>query len=1284
MTSFTGSVAHGAPLADDTAQILPYDLKHTSAQEGEEDEDENTAKLRDAYYETRWISGDIPLTLEQASKLRASAANTASQMRKAAKTSGTASPAVGQPWLPIGANPTVQQARTSGGFEAVSGRIAALAVRNTAPYTIYLGAAQGGLWTYDATSGQWSPKTDNLPSLSVGSLALAPSNQDVIYLGTGEGALSGDSYFGDGVWKSTDAGNNWTHISGTTFAGVSTSSIVVDPTNANHLYIAVLRGRGGIRRTTPPTSTLYGIYESGDGGTSWSLRKGTTNQFRGATDLDMDPQNPSILYASFWGDAIYKSTNAGATWAPAMTGLPAGDFAGSATRFTIGISHPVGQSAVLYTGFDFYDNGGTYHPSQVYKSTDDAANWTALPTGSGGDSVLNYCATQCFYDNVIEVDPTNPNIVFAAGQYDYGRGSGGIYRSRDGGQTWQSVGFDMHPDFHALAFDTASPGHVVVGNDGGVWQSPDYGGRLNPGDPLSAADWQNLNGTVNPATAQVTARSGLQIGQLTSIATVPTVPNRFWAGTQDNGTQRKSAASNSWFDQAGGDGGQVLVDPDNAGFVFGTYFGISPYRFSPSTVGFFNGNQGITNGINTRDRAEFYVPWVMNKGNTNQLFLGTYRLYRTNNGEDPDPAKVTWTAISPDLTSGCTGTAPNGARGCYVSAIGVADGGDAVYTGADDGYVYVSQNAVTSATPTWKRMDKGALPARPVTQFAVDRSNWQIAYAAYASFNGTTPTKPGHVFATINGGKSWKDISSNLPDAPVNSIILDPSTANTLYAGTDVGPFVTTNGGASWSPLGTAIPSSAIWQLDLDARNRVLAAGTHGRGAWRYNDPTVKPALIVSKSDDGSPVGPGSNLSYTIKVRNIGNADATGMSITDLIPVGTSFVSASNGGTLSKGRAVWSGLTVAKQASTSVTLTVQISPALSSTVTQIVNDKIEVASAQGASTTGSPHTTPIAPPRAVALTPASQTDGNKVGSSVDYPVHIRNLGYLADSYNVSVATGFSATVLDSTCTSAVTTTATIAAGQTTDVCFRVTVPLGATNGQTDNATVTATSTSSATVSGTAIVNTIAVTAATLLVDNDNDSPDVKSIYQAALTGAGQAFSFWDLGIDNALPLTYMKAHKNIVWFTGNSYPGPVLPYEERLSAFLDNGGRLMVSGQDMLDQAAGTTAFVQNYLHISWDGTEAQNDKLTNNVHGSAGGPVGAGLGTVPLDLTVLGADFMDQITPIAPALPEFTDDAAATNALSVDTGTYKVVALAYPFEEYGSAADKVDLVNRVMTFFGP
>jgi hypothetical protein len=207
--------------------------------------------------------------------------------------------------------------------------------------------------------------------------------------------------------------------------------------------------------------------------------------------------------------------------------------------------------------------------------------------------------------------------------------------------------------------------------------------------------------------------------------------------------------------------------------------------------------------------------------------------------------------------------------------------------------------------------------------------------------------------------------------------------------------------------------------------------------------------------------------------------------------------------------------------------------------------------------------------------------------------------------------------------------------------------------------------------------------ATLLVDNDGNGPDVQSYYTAALTAAGQAFDVWDLAANPALPLGYMKAHHNIVWFTGNSYPAPLGPYEAKLTAFLDGGGRLFMSGQDILDQSAGTTAFVHDYLHIAWDGSENQNDIGTAHVTSVAGNPVTDGIGTVPLDHGVLAAAFEDQITPINGALPAFTDDAAAPDALSF-SGAYKVVFLAFPMEAYGTAGQKADLVSRVMTFFGP
>jgi uncharacterized repeat protein (TIGR01451 family) len=1261
---------------------------------------EEILQERDIAFISRRTAGDNALSNQQAGAMRAAAAHTAADLRK----NGTPVPGPATfttNWSALGPNPIVQQTRGSGGFTAMSGRIGALAIRPSNGQYI-LGAAQGGIWLYNPATGQWSPKTDHLASLSIGALAIAPSNDAIVYAGTGEGALSGDSYFGNGILKSTNGGADWVHVSGDFFEAVSVSRLLVDPANPNHLYASILRGRGGARRTTPAVHSRYGIWESTDGAVSWTLLKEAKDESNGATDLELDPQNTQTLYASFWGDAIYKSTNGGATWSPVMNGLPIADYATHQTRFSIAISHAAGAAATLYAGFDWEDAAGD-HPSRVFKSTNGAASWVMLPAGTTPDKVEDYCGGQCFYDNVIETDPTNANVVYAAGQFDYGIGSGGIFRSDDGGATWKNLGWDQHPDFHALAFNTNpapnSTDKIIIGSDGGVWDSANRGGRRGASDPLQAVDWRNLNGTVNPATAGTIARSDLQIGQFTSIATVPQNPLaglRFWGGTQDNGTLRKSGGSQSWFDVASGDGGQVLVDPtvDSCGalgpacYVYGTYFGITPYRYTDG--GNFFTNQYIRTGINLQDRSDFYIPFVMNKANTNQLFLGTYRLYRTDNARAGSAGDVTWKIISPDLTSGCTGIAPNGARTCAISAIGVG-GGQAVYTGSLDGLVYISTDAQVNDNPTWTRLDNGKLPKRPVTQFAVDPSNYRIAYAAYAGFNAASPSRPGHVYKTTDGGQTWTNISGNLPDSPVNSVILDPSYANNLYVGTDVGPFKTVDGGLNWTPLGTpsSFPIVAIWQLDLDPSHRLMAAGTHGRGAFSIRDSATVPALVLSKVDAGTPVGPSSNVTYTLTVKNIGNATATGVTITDPVPANTTFVSADNGGTESGGVVTWSGLSIAAGSSISVHFTVSIANAIKNKVKSIVNDGVKVTSAQGPYTTGSPFITPIAPPYAVTIAPATQTDGGKVGTSVPYTVTVSNRGFNADSYTMSAASAWAVTFFDSTCTTPLTTTPVVAAGGTTDVCVKVAIPTAAANGATNSATVTATSVASPSVSASATIITIAVAADvnTLLVDNDGNGPNVQSYYTAALNSNNVKFSVWDLSTDPNIPQNYMKAFATIVWFTGNSYPGPILPYEAKLKAYLDNGGRLFINGQDLLDQAAGTTPFVHDYLHVTWDGTETQNDKATTQVHGVATSPITGTpppIGAVTLNHAVLGgAPFEDRITPNGGAMMAFTDDSGAADALSF-SGTYKVVFLAFPFEEYGAAADQSDLLKRVISFFGP
>jgi uncharacterized repeat protein (TIGR01451 family) len=1248
------------------------------------DEADNEGSLiiqRDEYFSDRRTAGKTPLDMSQAGALRAQAAIHGKALgHNKAGTSLSTPTTFDDAWSLIGPTGLNQPTRDSGNVIRVSGRVGALAIRQDG--TRILGAAGGGIWVWDGT--KWVPKTDNLPSLHIGALAVAPSDDNVVYAGTGEGALSGDSYFGNGVDKSTDGGNTWSHVSGDYFYGVSISRIVVDPNNADHLYAATLRGRGGNHRTSPVQHSRYGIWESTDGGATWSLLKQAPQGTNGATDLELDPQNGD-LYASFWGDAIYKSTNDGASWKKIMNGLPAdANYTVVPTRFSISLSHPAGQSqATLYAGFDWYSaDGQTYFNSRVFKSTDGGANWSVLPTGTGRESVLDYCATQCYYDNVVEADPTNPDVVFVAGVYDYSHGAGGIFRSTDGGQTWKNLGYDQHPDFHALAFDPSDTQHVMIGSDGGVWYSPDLGGRLNADDPISAADWTDLNRTLSTQT-------------FTSIATNPTNPAFVWGGSQDNGTEHTFGSTSSWYDLFSGDGGQVLVDPEDSNYVYGTYYGISPYRDSCVPAGgcFFS-NQYIRNGINLNDRSEFYTPWVMDPNDPSKLFLGTYRLYRTDNAQAESSAEVLWKPISGDLTTGCTGAAPNGGRGCTISAIGVG-GGDAVYTGSEEGLVYLSPNAKSSDNPAWTNVS-GNLPGRPVSSFAVDRSNYRTAYVAFDGFNAGTVGRPGHVFKTTNGGQNWTNVSGNLPDTPVNSVVLDPSYPNTLYVATDVGNFVTYDGGKSWTQLGTGLPAVSVWQLSLDPSQpgvRTLAAGTYGRSAWELNDSLTVPAF-AEQTTQGKPVGPGSTMQYTLTVKNIGNEDATGVTITDQVPANTTFVSADQGGTVSGGKVTWTGLTAPAGGSAQVHLSVTVSNPLPAGTTTIVNDGVTVTSDQGVGTTGSPLVSGLSDPHAVSLAPASQTNGGVGPTDVDYHVTLTNGGFQDDTYDLASsgsAAGFTVSFLDSTCTTPATSVP-VASGDSADVCVRVHID-SATTGKSV-ASVTATSEADSTVSASGTVTTIGVGPNdTLLVDEDGNAPDTQSAYTTALSSAGIPFEVWDLKSDGAtLPQAFLLDFKNVVWYTGNAYPDPIGPYESELEAFLDQtgGGHLFMSGQDILDQAAGQASFFSDYVHLSWDGSETQNDKKTNTVTGVSGNPVTNGIGSIPLDHTVLGATFEDEITPIDSAMPAFMDDGTATgtsapDALTYDngTGSYKVVFLAFPFEAYGTATDKSDLVTKVYGFFG-
>jgi uncharacterized repeat protein (TIGR01451 family) len=1252
--------------------------------------DEVAARMQWFYSLRAASSPQSSFSIADAAVLRAKAADEVIQQGQTNVPSNVAG--YGGAWSPLGPNPIIQEGRTTDNpLLAMAGRIGALAIRSTPPYTMYLGGAQGGIWISSTLTTQWTPMTDNLPSLAIGAIALAPSNEDIVYVGTGEGALSGDSYFGNGVLKSTDAGHHFAQVSGNTFTQVSISKIVVDPTNPSHLYVAALSGVAGSVNVRPPGPSLFGVWQSIDGGVTWTPSMVTNDRLKGATDLVMDPRNPSTLYASFESLGIYKTIDGGASWHAAMNGFPTGaNYAAAPTRFALGISHEISETnATLYAGFEYVDASNHLVPSTVWKSTDNAASWTQTNT-----AVVNgYCtgtSSQCFYDNVIGVDPTNADIVYVLGLFNYSTGTGGIYRSMDGGATWVDLGWHQHPDFHAIAIRKDAPNNLIIGNDGGVWKSSNYGGRTNPSDPIDAADWVDLNGTVDPSNGTVIARSNLQIAQFTSMQQNPSITGRVYGGTQDNGTLRKSSASASWVDMSSGDGGQTLVDPYNPAFVYGEYFLISPYRFTDGMLGPILNNTAIYTGLNRNDRSAFYVPFSMDPEFSNRLYLGSYRVYRTDNQGD------LWQIISNDLTSGCTdrNLSPTGVN-CVITAMGPSAGSPALYVGTGDGLVWLTKDA-TVASPTWTQLNAAPLPVRPVSSFAVDRSNYRIAYVAYSGFNAATIGFPGHVFKTSDAGASWTDISGNLPDIPVNNIGIDPNDPNTLYAATDVGPMVTRNGGTSWSLLGSGFPVVATSQLNINAFTGLMRVSSYGRGAWSLSNLTAAPALQIRAFTPSVPLGANSVFSYTLTVKNWGNLAASGVTISDTLPDHTSFMSADSGGTLNGNVVTWTGLATAMPTvtdptfggitpgSVSVHLTVKI--AADRQPGDIITDQtFGFSSAQGERGSGSPTPVTLAPANALTLSPASQVDGTKPGQVVTYTLTAQNMGSTVDNYNLSSSGNkFPTTFWNAAFTTQINQTGNVNPGDTIDFGVKVGVPITATGGLTDTATIKATSSGNPAVSATASIQTIAVTNLALLVDEDGNNPDVDADFIAALKANHISFDKWDLLANATLPVDYLLAHKMVFWYTGTSYPGPILPYESELTTFLNGGGRLFLTGMDILDQSAGTTAFVHDFLHVNWDGTEVQNDVGTTSVTAVITNPVTTGLGTFALDYARIGYDdFSDEITPTSPAIPAFNDTHGKPDALTVTEGSYKVVFLAYPFEAIASASNKADFMARVLKYFG-
>lgn len=752
-------------------------------------------------------------------------------------------------WTAIGPNPIIA------GGARYSGRTISIAVHPTNPDIVYAGTAQGGL--YRSTNGgtSWVPLMDGAQSLAIGALALAPSNPEILYVGTGEPNFSADSFFGVGVYRINNASTTAT-LSGpfsqngaaaNVLAGRSVSEVVVHPTDPNTIFVSTTSGVGGIGGVAFNVLPSRGIYRSTNAaGAAPTFEKltglaGNTNS--SVRDIAIDPANPNILVASLVAAAptggYYRSTDA---LAPSPTFTQTLSYASGTTTSELNGEitsvHPVGNPDAT-----FYAATGNLG-GRALRSTDGGATWIERIDN-------NFCTPQCFYDIAIDVDPTNADRVYLAGAPAVIAAF-----STNGGTSFTEGGAGVHVDSHALAVAPSNPSIVYLGTDGGIYKSTNSG-----------ASYVHLN------TAQFYAT------QFMSIAVHPTDNNFTIGGTQDNGTLFYDPAGSSWTRINGGDGGFTGIDqnaPDTTNvrmyhlfFTNSTQIG---YSTRPTTAsgwslrGCFSGTPA--NGINCGEPILFYAPFELGPGNPNTTYLGSDRLYR-----------------SADL--GVNHTIVSQAFGTPLSAIGISPQNDNVrIIGLTNGTL---MGTTTGANPLVDLDPANQVTNGYIARTVIDPNNVNTAYVTVSNFG------VANVFKTTNLNASpptWTNISGTIPQVPVSAFVVHPTNSNILYAGTDIGVYVSTDAGASWAPFGTGLPRSAVFDMAVtNGSPRKLRIATHGKGMYEIAaDPATAPAAFVDfdgdQKTDLSIFRPGPGEWWYLRSSNGSNGALTFGSSTDVITPG--------------------------------------------------------------------------------------------------------------------------------------------------------------------------------------------------------------------------------------------------------------------------------------------------------------------------------------------------------------------------------------------------------------
>ncbi len=689
--------------------------------------------------------------------------------------------------------------------------------------TFYFGSVGGGVWKTTNAGRTWAPVFDSQPIGSIGAIGVAPSNPNVVYVGTGEADMRSQISYGNGVYKSADAGKTWKHLGLDDTRQIG--RVVVDPKNPDVVFVAALGHAYG-------PNVDRGVFRSRDGGATWQkvLHK---DDSVGAVDLAVDPRDPKTVYASMWntrrppwsiyppsygpGSGLYKSTDGGTTWKVLTTGLPTEGVG------RIGVALAPSAPRRVYAIVDARQGG-------LYRSDDAGATWTLV---SGDTRIWG----RGWYFGKAVVDPHNADIVYVSNT--------SLYRSKDGGKSWTAIkGAPGGDDYHQLWIDPDDSTRMVLGSDQGAVVSVD--------GAVTWSSWYNQ-----------------PIAQLYHAAADHRFPYWVTGAQQDSGpvgvitrSPHAEIGTREWLPLcAGGESGYTAPDPLHPEILFGgtvtrcnvltgQIVDVSPER-----------------GMSEPARHTWTVPLVFSEADPRALYFSNQFLFKTTNGGD------SWAAISPDLTredpsvppnldAATAADAPKGARRGVIYTIAPSPlKAGLVWIGTDDGYIQMTRDDGR----TWQNVTPPSLtPWSKVVMMVASHGEVNTAYAA-VDRHRLEDNEP-YIYRTRDFGKTWQQVTSGLPPGVyMQAIAEDPQRPGLLFAGTELAVFVSFDAGDHWQPLQLNLPAVSMRHLTVHDDDLIVA--THGRGFWvldsmtalrQINHYTATADVVLFRPSDAIDMPPGS------------------------------------------------------------------------------------------------------------------------------------------------------------------------------------------------------------------------------------------------------------------------------------------------------------------------------------------------------------------------------------------------------------------------------------------